>query len=105
MDTKFIVAAQRQLENEKKKQVTPAARIMLEAILIESLTTRESEWLTRPKISLGSYGSENQLSASLAASLNTVLDQACNDQSGEFITTRDVLSAIQKKWCGIFPIC
>src|SRR4051812_27189219 len=109
MDQKIILAAKQQLDLsiakiESKKPLTPAARIMLEAIVLESLTARESEWKGK-NILLEAYGSEASVRAQLSNSLNEVLSQAYIDQQGDWITTRDLLSAIQKKWCGIFPIC
>ncbi len=112
MDAKFIIRAQQQLdeaiasiEKAYSKRVTPAARIMLQAILVEALTTRESEWRNRGQIMLEAYGSEEQMGRKINESFSTVLRQAYMEQSGDFITTRDVLAAIQNKWCGIFPIC
>jgi hypothetical protein len=112
MDAKFIAVAQLELdksiseiERARGKRVSPAARIMLEAILLESLTTREAEWRTRGQILFEAYGAESRVSAAISEAFGTVLTQAYYDQSGDFITTRDILSAINKKWCGIFPIC
>jgi hypothetical protein len=110
MEAKFVIAAQRQLDEsiqkiEQKKRLTPAARIMLQAILLESLTTRESEWKSRGNVIFDSNVSENQLANTIRRSFDAVLDQAYLDQSGDFITTRDILSAVQKKWCDIFPFC
>lgn len=112
MDPRIIVGAQRALheeisriEREKNRTVTPAARIILEALLLESLTTRESDWRTRANLTFEAAGSANAISDRIRQSFSEVLTQAWIDQSGEFITAKDVLSAIQKKWCNIFPIC
>ncbi len=112
MDTKFIIVAQRQLdeavaaiESAHSSRVTPAARMLLQALVVEATTTREAEWRSRANIMLEAYGSEAKVGQQLRESLNAILHQAWLDQRGEFITTRDILSAIQKKWCGIFPIC
>ncbi len=112
MNQKLLASAQRQLdesidhtEKMHQKQLTPAAKIMLNAILLESLTSREGEWALRASVMLESYGAETRASAVIKESFSAVLSQAYIDQTGDFITTRDLLSAIQKKWCGIFPIC
>lgn len=107
-----MITAQRQLdeavssiETQHGKRVTPAGRMLLQALLMEALTTRESEWRTRGNVMIEAYGSEGVVGKQLRDSFGVVLHQAWLDQSGDIITTRDILSAIQKKWCGIFPIC
>jgi hypothetical protein len=112
MDAKYIAIAQQQLdetvveiERAHGKRVTPAARIMLEALLLESITTRESEWRSRGNVLFEAYGADAKVSNVVRESFRVVLNQAYVDQTGDFITTRDLLTAIQKKWCDIFPIC
>lgn len=112
MDAKFVIKARRQLtesissfEAQKGKTLTPAARIMLEAILMESLTTRESEWRTRGEVLTEAYGSVDKLGNRVSQSFGSLLEAAYLEQAGDFVTTRDLLAAAQKKWCNIFPIC
>lgn len=112
MDIRHMVAAQRQLdeavaaiESSKNKRLTPAARVMLEALLLEAVTTREGEWPERAGVTFSAYGSEVLVAARVRESLNVLLQESYIKQTGDFITTRDIMLAAQSKWCGIFPFC
>jgi len=107
-----MTAAQRQLdqsvatvEKAHGKQLTPAARMMLQAILVESLTTRESEWRERAGVLLEAAGAEAQIQRKMNESFGILLEESWMKQSGDYITTRDLLAAANSKWCNIFPIC
>lgn len=107
-----MMVAQRQLDQSisaieatHSKPLTPAARMMLQAILVESLTTRESEWRVRAGIILESVDADTQIRTKLNESFGILLQESWLKQSGDYITTRDLLAAVQSKWCNIFPIC
>lgn len=90
------------------RQTTVAPHIcqFLSSIILESLLLRKDEWRTRGV----EYGQTSMIEIVrlVHPSLRTVLSEASATaiQDGrEYLMLVDVVAAIAKKWCRIFPFC